>query len=356
MIEVTKLTKTFPVRVPSKGALGRARGWFAPKTRESTAVDAVSFKIERGESVAFIGPNGAGKSTTIKMLTGILHPTSGECRVAGLVPWSDRKRLAFKIGAVFGQRSQLWYQLPARDSLELLGLVYEVPRARFRARLELLVKRFELAPFLDRPVRKLSLGERMRCEVAASLLHEPEIVFLDEPTIGLDVIAKREVRELIRQANRDEGVTVFLTSHDAGDVEQVCKRVMVVDRGNVVVDTTTGRLKRDYLKTRVVDLVAERPMAEVPPELGAGMKILKASGLKYKIWVDTEKLPIDRALDFVIHSGGVADIVVSSPPMEEIIAAIYSGTGAMPLAIPAPGAGAPATPPGAPAAPMSGPA
>ncbi|MGZ3709742.1 MAG: ATP-binding cassette domain-containing protein, partial [Bdellovibrionota bacterium] len=209
------------------------------------------------------------------------------------------------------------------DSFELIRLIYEIPRPRFRARLDLLVARFELGGFLDRTVRKLSLGERMRCEVAASLLHEPEIVFLDEPTIGLDVIAKREVRELIRQANRDDGTTVFLTSHDAGDIEQVSRRVMVVDHGRIVVDTTTSKLKREYLKTRVVDLVADREMGEIPPELAHGMKVLKKSGLKYKLAIHSEKIGIDRALDFVVKSAGVVDIVVSSPPMEEIIAAIY---------------------------------
>jgi ABC-2 type transport system ATP-binding protein len=287
------------------------------------AVDSVSFKVAAGESLAFIGPNGAGKSTTIKMLTGILHPTEGTATVAGLVPWKNRKQLAYKIGTVFGQRSQLWYQLPARDSFELLRLIYEIPKPQFTSYFETLVKRFDLSGLLDRSVRKLSLGERMRCEVAASLVHRPEILFLDEPTIGLDVIAKREVRDLIRQINREDGVTVFLTSHDAGDVEQVSKRVMVVDHGKIVVDTNTGRLKRDYLKNRVVDLLADQELGEMPAEISVGMKILKQTGLKYKFVVDTEKLAIDRALDFIVTHCGVEDIVVSSPPMEEIIASIY---------------------------------
>jgi ABC-2 type transport system ATP-binding protein len=287
------------------------------------AVDSVSFKIAQGESLAFIGPNGAGKSTTIKMLTGILHPSEGTASVAGLVPWKNRKQLAYRIGTVFGQRSQLWYQLPARDSFELLRLIYEIPKPKFTSYFETLVKRFDLSGLLDRSVRKLSLGERMRCEVAASLVHRPEILFLDEPTIGLDVIAKREVRDLIRQINREDGVTVFLTSHDAGDIEQVSKRVMVVDHGRVVVDTNTGRLKRDYLKNRVVDLLADQELGEMPLEISVGMKILKQTGLKYKFVVDTEKLAIDRALDFIVTHCGVEDIVVSSPPMEEIIASIY---------------------------------
>jgi ABC-2 type transport system ATP-binding protein len=287
------------------------------------AVDSVSFRVAQGESLAFIGPNGAGKSTTIKMLTGILHPSEGSATVAGLVPWKNRKQLAYRIGTVFGQRSQLWYQLPAKDSFELLRLIYEIPKPKFSAYFETLVKRFDLSGLLNRSVRKLSLGERMRCEVAASLVHRPEILFLDEPTIGLDVIAKREVRDLIRQINREDGVTVFLTSHDAGDIEQVSKRVMVVDHGKIVVDTNTGRLKRDYLKNRVVDLLADQELGEMPREIAAGMKILKQTGLKYKFVVDTEILAIDRALDFIVTHCGVEDIVVSSPPMEEIIASIY---------------------------------
>jgi ABC-2 type transport system ATP-binding protein len=243
---------------------------FDSRGNRQLAVDSISFKIAQGESLAFIGPNGAGKSTTIKMLTGILHPSEGTALVGGLVPWKNRKRLAYRIGTVFGQRSQLWYQLPAQDSFELLRLIYEIPKPEFQSYFQELVKRFELGPLLKRSVRKLSLGERMRCEVAASLVHRPAILFLDEPTIGLDVIAKREVRDLIRQVNREDGVTVFLTSHDAGDVEQVSRRVMVVDHGKIVVDTSTGRLKRDYLKTRMVDLVADRELSAIPVEYRRG--------------------------------------------------------------------------------------
>jgi ABC-2 type transport system ATP-binding protein len=323
-ILVEGLSKTFSTRKPAHGFWGKLREGLVPASQLATAVDGVSFEIAPGESVAFIGPNGAGKSTTIKMLTGILHPSQGTAQVAGLVPWESRKKLAYRIGTVFGQRSQLWYQLPARDSFELIRLIYEIPKSDFKAQLDRLVSRFELGPLLDRSVRKLSLGERMRCEVAASLLHRPSIVFLDEPTIGLDVIAKREVRELIRQVNREDGVTVFLTSHDAGDIEQVSRRVMIVDRGRIVVDTNTGRLKRDYLKTRIVDLVADRELTALPAEIARGMKIIKQTGLKYKIWVDSELLPIDQALDFIVRHSGVIDIVVSSPPMEEIIASVYA--------------------------------
>jgi ABC-2 type transport system ATP-binding protein len=329
-VSVDRLTKSFRTRKAGReswGVWSKFKAAFDSQTEQAIAVDQISFEVAEGESVAFIGPNGAGKSTTIKMLTGILHPTSGSAIVGGMVPWENRKRLAYRIGTVFGQRSQLWYQLPARDSFELLRLIYEIPKPEFRDHFDQLVNRFDLKPLLGRSVRKLSLGERMRCEVAASLIHRPKIIFLDEPTIGLDVIAKREVRDLIRQVNRDEGVTVFLTSHDAGDVEQVSRRVMIVDHGKIVVDTNTGKLKRDYLKNRVVDLVADRELGDFPAEIAVGMKILKQTGLKYKLAINTDLLAIDRALDFIVRSSGVIDIVVSSPPMEEIIASIYQNRG-----------------------------
>jgi len=192
-----------------------------PDYRETRAVAGVCFRVNEGEALAFIGPNGAGKSTTIKMLTGILHPTSGRATVLGRVPWLERERLAFDIGSVFGQKSQLWLHLPPADSLGLLARIYEIPRADYLSRLERLVELFEIGPLMTTPVRKLSLGERMRCEVAAALIHSPRLVFLDEPTIGLDVIARQTIRDLIRRMNREEGVTVFLTSHDVGDASAI---------------------------------------------------------------------------------------------------------------------------------------
>ena len=196
--------------------------------REVLAVDGIDLRVLEGESVAFIGPNGAGKSTTIKMLTGILYPSSGRAKVLGLTPWLERGRLAYQIGAVFGQRSQLWYHLPPRDTFELLARVYNIPKPVFAKRRDELIGRFRLTDFLETPVRKLSLGQRMRAEVAASLLHRPRVLFLDEPTIGLDVIARQELRDLIREWNRTELMTVFLTSHDAGDIEHVARRVVVI--------------------------------------------------------------------------------------------------------------------------------
>ncbi len=236
-IEVENLRKVYE--------LTRRRGLFAIKS-QVVSVDSVSFSIDRGEAVAFAGPNGAGKSTTIRMLTGILTPTSGKARVLDFVPWRDRSRMAFHIGAVFGQRSQLWYHLPAGDTFDLLAKIYNLDNTEYKRRRAELVKRFHLGSFLDIPVRKLSLGQRMRAEVAASLLHKPSLLLLDEPTIGLDISARQHLRELIRDWNRHEGLTVFLTSHDTGDIETVAERVMIINHGRLVVDERMDDLRRRF--------------------------------------------------------------------------------------------------------------
>jgi ABC-2 type transport system ATP-binding protein len=231
IIDIEQLTKTFVATEKQPGLRGSVRALFRPVRRETHAVKGTTFAVDEGERVAFIGPNGAGKSTTIKMLVGILYPTSGAARVLGRVPWKERQRLAYQIGAVFGQKSQLWYHLPPADSFDLLAHIYELDSTDYRQRLDFLVELFEIEGHLQTPVRKLSLGERMRCEIAASLLHRPRILFLDEPTIGLDVVVKQRIRDLILALNQEEGVTIFLTSHDAGDVEVLCKRAMVFRLG-----------------------------------------------------------------------------------------------------------------------------
>jgi ABC-2 type transport system ATP-binding protein len=319
-IVVERLSKTFQGRVPARGRLAGLRQLVRPAMRPVVAVDGVSFRVQPGELVAFLGPNGAGKSTTIKMLTGILHPTDGQATVLGLVPWRDRRRLTFRIAAVFGQRSQLWYHLPPADTFDLLARIYELERSAYRARLARLVELFELGPYLATPVRRLSLGERMRCEVAAALLHRPEVVFLDEPTIGLDVIARQRIRELIRSLNREEGTTVFLTSHDAGDVEQVCQRAIVVNHGRIVCDAPIAQLKRDHLRTRVVQLVFAEPTPSVAVE---GATVRQADPLRATIEVDLDRTPIESVVAQVVGRYPVEDITVTEPPMEEVIAAIY---------------------------------
>lgn len=262
-VDVQDLTKSFRTREPrGAGARARVADLVAPRSRAVLAVDHVTFSIDAGERVAFIGPNGAGKSTTLKILSGILHPTSGRVEVAGFVPARDRNALGFAIGTVFGQRSQLWYNLAARDTLELLAHVYEIPRGVWRSRLRELTDAFDLGPLLDRPVRQLSLGERMRCEIAASLLHAPRVLFLDEPTIGLDVTAKATIRELLHRRSSQDGTTLLLTSHDTGDIEEVCDRVVIIHRGRILLDASVAEMKRRYPSARRLT-VEDQPLDEI---------------------------------------------------------------------------------------------
>ena len=312
-VELEGLRKVFSIRT--------GRGLWNRVQRDVIAVDGISLAVPTGQSVAFIGPNGAGKSTTIKMLTGILHPTTGQASVLGFTPWRERGRLVMQIGAVFGQRSQLWYHLPPRDTLELLGRIYNLPKPEFQKRRDELVARFRLEEFMDTPVRKLSLGQRMRAEVAASLLHRPRVLFLDEPTIGLDVIARQELRDLIREWNTQDGLTVFLTSHDAGDIEHVSKRVVVINHGRVVLDDKVSSVRRQYLSEKILDV----KFAEEPAAIQlSGVRELKRSGYAVKLEVNTMQTPIEAVINAVLQAGPVADISIEDPPLEEVIAHIYS--------------------------------
>jgi len=258
IIEVDGLAKAFKSRERQAGLAGSLRSFVAPRYREREAVKPISFALEAGEVLAFIGPNGAGKSTTIKMLTGILYPSAGKAQVLGMVPWQQRRMLAYSISSVFGQKSQLWYHLPPQDTFDLLARIYELDMTEYRKRRDFLVDVFDIAEHMCTPARKLSLGERMRCELAAALLHKPSVLFLDEPTIGLDVIAKQRIRELIGHLNTEEGLTVFLTSHDAGDVEQVCRRAIVINHGEIILDAPVAKLKRDYLEAKTASFLVAR--------------------------------------------------------------------------------------------------
>src|SRR4051812_35777987 len=258
LIEVTDLERSFTVR--AKGT-GRRR-----TAREVRAVHDLTFSVEGGDMVGYIGPNGAGKSTTIKMLTGILVPTSGHLRVAGIDPSRDRVELTRRIGVVFGQRTTLWWDLPLRDSFDLLRRIYRVDSARFRTNLAEFTELLDLGDLMDTPVRQLSLGQRMRGDIAAALLHEPEILYLDEPTIGLDVVSKGRLREFLRRINAERATTLLLTTHDLQDIEQLCRRVMVIDHGSLVYDGSLSGLHAQATASRtlVVDLVDEAPVISVP--------------------------------------------------------------------------------------------
>jgi len=316
-VTVSDLTKRYSYSRPRKGLAGA----FAPERVTIEAVSAVSFEIEAGERVAIIGPNGAGKSTTLKMLCGILEPTAGEAQVLGLVPWRERKALAYRIGVVFGQRSQLWGELPARESFALLRQVYDQPKDAFARRLGELSDRFALADIMDQPVHRLSLGQRMRCEITASLLHGPRLLFLDEPTIGLDVTAKAAIRDFIREHARDHGQTVLLTSHDTRDIELVCDRVIVVDEGRIVVDQPTDQLRRSFLARKLVVLQSQAPSLSIEmPGVAARPSAPHTTVLE----VDTRTARVDQVIARALALGGIEDITIEDPPMEEVVHEIYA--------------------------------
>ena len=344
IIKVEGLEKTFKTRDRQAGLSGSLRSFIAPRYRERQAVKHISFSLEAGEVLAFIGPNGAGKSTTIKMLTGILHPSGGKATVLGLTPWKERRKLAFHIASIFGQKSQLWYHLPPQDTFNLLARIYELDLNEYRKRRDFLIEAFDIAEYIRTPARKLSLGERMRCELAAALMHKPSVIFLDEPTIGLDVIAKQRVRELIGQLNVEEGVTIFLTSHDAGDIEQVCRRAIVINHGEIILDTPVAKMKRDYLKVKTVGLLLEEPAAtllktdeksgeqrlsiQLPSSIHEellvteGIQIVKAKGHGLKLEIDTSRCPQGPIIAAVMQHCHILDMTIADPPMEEIIARI----------------------------------
>ena len=319
-IETRNLQKRYRARVKPPGLRASLKSLARSEYREVDAVRGVNLAVERGETLACIGPNGAGKSTLIKMLTGILYPSDGEARVLGLAPQAERQALSRRIGAVFGQKSLLWYHLPAADSFELLGAIYDLDQQTLKARTQSLVREFELEEFFLTPVRKLSLGQRMRCEIAASLLHAPELLFLDEPTIGLDVVAKRKIRECILRMNRAQGVTVFLTRHDPGDVEALCHRAVVLDAGAVVFDGTVEALRRAYWSERRIRVrYAEESV--VPP---LSMVRRTADG---EYLLETSADAADAVLRSLIAAGPVADVTVEEPSMESILERIYTSHG-----------------------------
>ncbi len=320
-IVVRELKKTFYVKHKRPGLAGSVRAVLRPDVRTVEAVKGLSFDVDRGELLALIGPNGAGKSTTIKMLTGILYPSGGHAEVLGMVPWKDRRKLAYQISSVFGQKPQLWYHLPAIDTFNLFAKIYELEPVAFRQRRDYLSEMFELRDLLAIPVRKLSLGQRMRCEIAASLLHRPRLILLDEPTIGLDVVAKQNIREIIRRFNQDEGTTVLLTSHDAGDVETLCKRVIIINHGEIIYNDRVSALKRGYLTRKIIDVrFADAPPADLNLR---GVQVLKAGRYGAKLELDTRHTSVERAIQALMAARPVVDINVADPPLEEIIREIY---------------------------------
>ena len=323
VIEVQNLSKNFKVKMKESGFKGSLKSIFSPKFENIKAVDSINFSVKKGEILAFIGPNGAGKSTTIKMLTSILHPGSGTIKVLGLDPVKNRKQLAYKIGTVFGQKEQLWAHLTPYDNFKFFAAIYDIDSNKAEKRIKELNKLFEFEKFINTPVKSLSLGQRIRCEIAASIIHNPEILFLDEPTIGLDPVVKEKIRVFIKTMNKEYETTVFLTSHDVGDIEKLCRRIIIMNNGKIVIDSTMQNLRRNYLTKKILEIKTKGDIA-----LGNidGLKVLKNEESTIRAEVDTTKRDISDVVKMLNYEN-IVDITISNIPLENIISEIYSSKG-----------------------------
>jgi ABC-2 type transport system ATP-binding protein len=321
IIEVRDLVKEFrtPKRAPGLG--GALRTLFTTEQRVTRAVDGVSFDVEEGEFVGYLGQNGAGKSTTIKCLTGILVPTSGKVVVDGVVPWRERERNALNIGVVFGQRSQLWWDIPLADSLELIGKMYRLERSVYRRNLDALSALLGLEPFLETPVRQLSLGQKMRGDLAAAMLYEPRVLYLDEPTVGLDVLAKERIRSFIAEMNRTRGTTVILTTHDLKDVELLCRRIVLIELGRVLYDGAIADLKRRYAPYRelVITLAADGIQIDLP-----GAERIRQEGPQAWLRFDPERVSVADIIAAAAARYPVRDVAIEEPGLEGVVRQIFA--------------------------------
>ena len=333
MIEAKELSKTFRVARRRTGLLGGLRSVVDPEVRMVEAVQRLSLHVERGEMISLIGPNGAGKSTTIKMLTGILVPTSGSVHVAGLVPMRQRRELAARIGVVFGQRSQLWWDLPLVDSLRLLRHLYRVPEERHSANLARLRSMLDLDEFIHTPVRQLSLGQRMRGDLAAALLHDPELLYLDEPTIGLDVVAKARIREFLLALNAERKVTILLTTHDMDDVEMLCPRMVIVDHGRKLYDGMVADIRERFGGERVLIAVLDAAeLVRLPHDaqgqlmlndLPHGVRLIRAEGPRLWLGFGRDTLPAHELVGWLGVRYRLHDVTFQEPEIEDVIRRIY---------------------------------
>lgn len=320
MIAVEGLCKSFKVAKRSSGLRQAAKALFYREHTVVHALNDISFSIEPGEIVGYIGPNGAGKSTTIKVMSGILVPDRGNCSIMGYTPWNDRVRYVRNIGVVFGQRSQLWWDVPVMDSFELLRDIYKVPRAEFRRTADMLIETLELQSLVNTPVRQLSLGQRMRCEIAASLLHSPSILFLDEPTIGLDAISKIAVRQFIKTVNKEKGVTVILTTHDMSDIEALASRILLIGKGNILYDGNLNQLRSRFgtHKTITADFDDHPTPVDIP-----GASLISWSPQRAVFSVNTERTKISEIVARLSDRVELTDIAIEAQPIEEVIVRLY---------------------------------
>ena len=327
-IEVKNLRKEFRVFKHREGVWGAFKDLFQREYQTLAAVDGITFKIEKGEFVGYIGPNGAGKSTTIKMMTGILMPASGEIIANGYRPYDDRTRYTKTIGVVFGQRTQLWWDIAVIESFKLLRRIYDVPEPEYRKRLEFFCELLGLDEFLHSPVRKLSLGQRMRCDMAAALLHNPPIVFLDEPTIGLDLVAKDRIRGFLKDINRELHTTILLTTHDLSDIEELCRRVILIDKGKLLYDGSLDALRHRLGRYNLINIHLEdrKHRAKLDQLLceGDGIQWDHADDLTYTIRYDRERVSSAEIIRRIVNEVPIHDIYVEAEPIEDIIKTIYS--------------------------------
>ena len=319
-IEVDNLVKTYRIAERRPGLWGALRGVVQRQHRTIHALDGISFAMAEGELVGYIGPNGAGKSTTVKVLSGILVPDSGHCQVLGRTPWKNRVEHVARIGVVFGQRTQLWWDLPVIESFDLLRDIYKVPAADYQRRLDELIALLDLESLLDVPVRQLSLGQRMRCDLVAALLHGPSLLFLDEPTIGLDAVSKLAVRDFIKRLNREQGTTVILTTHDMDDIEALCHRILVIGEGRILSDGTLDALRAQVSTERrlLVDLEEENADIADPDAT-----VVQRDGHRVHLSFSPERVSAAALISRITARHAVRDLFVENPPIEEIIARLY---------------------------------
>ena len=321
IIEVKNLSKDYKYKIKDNNK-GFIYNLFNESEKVIRAVNDISFNVEKGETIAFIGPNGAGKSTTIKMLTGILYPTEGSIKICGLTPIKDRDKLAFNIGTVFGQRSQLLPNLPLTESMEMFGAMYDMDKEDIKSRIKELSDVFDLNDFINQPVRKLSLGQRMRAEIATSLIHRPKIIFLDEPTIGLDVVSKKKLRDLFLKINKEENVTIFLTSHDTEDIESICDRCIIINHGKIIIDTKTKDLSKNYIKNKNIVITPETVFNKFP-DLPKGISYEEKTKDQITVKVNTEIIGTQKALQELTKIFNIDDVDIQNESLEDIIRGIY---------------------------------
>jgi len=321
-IEVSNVSKRFRINKRANGIPGMLANMFVPKYEYRQAVKDISFSIEEGEMVGFIGPNGAGKSTTIKMLSGILCPDSGEIRVGGYSPYKDRKKYVGNIGVVFGQKSQLQWDLPVIDSFELLKAIYRIPEELYQANLKRFTEMLQMESFLQQPVRQLSLGQRMRADIVAALLHSPKIVFFDEPTIGVDVVGKETIRQFIRELNEKDNITMIFTTHDMQDIEKVCDRLIIIDEGSKIYDGELFGIREKFGTTRQLDVEFLKDYDIAPME---HVEVVPLDGRKKRFVFENRDVKIDELMNTLLAKYGVRDINISEPEIESLIRKIYNG-------------------------------